>query len=178
MRRLAIGIVALAAIAAVQTTSPETRSFDGTGSLDTSSPVEVYLLEGTYWHRLDGDDGCRISASLFPSRDPQGVILWDVLQADLTVGRTPAVPSGSFSISQEGWARLQLGTGPDCGWTYSISGSFLTVGEEPDPPSERSLLWLQLLAVAGAAFFVVVVALRRRTAEPVEDDESPIRVMD
>jgi hypothetical protein len=182
--RLTLAVGALLAIAASAALSPsvEVRSFDGSGSLDTSSPVEVYLLAGTYHHRLVGSTECYTTASLFPSRDPDGVLLADVLQADLSVGRkaTGAVdvnPTGTVIISQPGWARLQVGTGLDCAWRYSITGSFLPEGDEPESPSQRNMWWLP---VAGIAVVVslTVLALRRGPPKSRENEEGPIRLVD
>ncbi len=177
-------VSALATIAAstAQTPMIETRPFTGVGSLGTDSPVEVYLLAGTYHHRLVGTTGCYTAASLFPSRDPLGVPLADVLQADLSVGQrsrgeSETDPAGTVVISKAGWARLQVGTGPDCQWRYSITGRFLPRGDEPGPQSPASLWWLQVAGLAIVASLVILV-LRRRSPGPVEKEEGPIRMVD
>ncbi len=177
-------VSALATIAAstAQTSSIETRPFTGVGSLGTDSPVEVYLLAGTYHHRLVGTTDCYTAASLFPSRDLLGVPLADVLQADLSVGQrskgeSETNPAGTVVISEAGWARLQVGTGPDCEWRYSITGRFLPRGDEPGPQSPASLWWLQVAGLAIVASLVILV-LRRRSPRPVKKEEGPIRTVD
>jgi hypothetical protein len=181
---LVVAVGALVAIAAASILSPsiEVRSFDGVGSLDTSSPVEVYLLAGTYHHRLVGSTECYTTASLFPSRDPDGVLLADVLQGDLSVGRkttgaAEVSPTGTVIISQPGWARLQVGTGLDCTWKYSITGSFLPEGDEPESPSQRSMWWLPIAGVA-VVVSLTVLALRRGSPKSRENEEGPIRLVD
>ena len=179
---LAVGALLAISAAGAQAGPLDTRTFDGVGSLDTSSPVEVYLLAGTYHHRLVGSTECYTTASLFPSRDPDGVLLADVLQGDLSVGRkttgaAEVSPTGTVIISQPGWARLQVGTGLDCAWRYSITGSFLPEGDEPESPSQRSMWWLP---VAGIAVVVslTVLALRRGPPKSRENEEGPIRLVD
>jgi hypothetical protein len=175
-----IGALIFAA-AAAPTPEVETRTFTGIGSVGYSSTLELYLLEGTYRHRLTGSTACYTAASVFPARLPNGVPLSDVLSADLSVGTTKNSssrinPTGSMTISQAGWANLQVGTGTDCEWGYAITGQFLPEGEEPVPASERSQWWLPvsgLLVVVG----LLALAWRRRSAEPPADDE-PIRVLD
>jgi len=178
---VAIGALLAIAAGAAQTTSVATRTYDGTGSLDASKPIHVYLLDGTYRHRLMGSIECYTTASVFPNRDRPGLLLGEVLDADISVGRRSSGegavdPAGDFDISQPGWAWIQVGTGPECAWTYSITGRFLAEGDEPALPSERSLWWLQIVAVATIAS-LILLAVRRRSA-PAEDEESPIRVME
>lgn len=185
MRRIhrIVGIGALLVIAASAAPTPEveTRIFEGAGSVGTDSTLELYLLEGTYHHRLASPSECFISASLFPSRGSQGVPLSDVLDADLSVGTRSGSgetsPTGAIVISQAGWTNLQVGTGTDCEWTYSITGRFLPEGEEPVPPSERNQWWLIVAGVIAVAALVVLV-LRRRPPAPPTDGEDAIRVLD
>jgi len=182
--RLTLAVGALLAIAAGAAPTPavEIRSFSGTGSLDVASPVEVYLLAGTYHHRLVGTLDCYTTASLFPTRGDRGVVLSDVLQADLSVGRRSGGegepdPAGRLVISQPGWARLEVGTGPECPWTYSITGRFLAQGDEPVTQAEQSLWWAQIAAVAVLAS-LAVLALRRKSPKSREDEETTIRLID
>jgi hypothetical protein len=182
--RLTLAVGALVALAAGATQSPsvEVRAFDGSGSLGTDSPIEIYLLTGTYHHRLVGSTECYTTASVFPSRDPHGVLLGDVLQADLSVGKrassdTVINPAGTMIVSQPGWARLQVGTGLDCAWKYSITGPFLPEGDEPEPPSNRDMRWWQIAGIA-VVVSLTVLALRRRSPKSSGDEEGPIRIMD
>jgi len=177
-------IVALAALvlavgaAAVQDPSVQTRTFTGTGSLGIDSPIEIYLIGGTYHHRLVGSTDCHTNAGLYPAREPDGVLLADVIRTDLSVGRPEADPARSLIISRPGWANLQVGTGRDCEWTYSITGSFLPEGDEPASPSDRSPWWL-LLPVAAVMVSLLAIALRRGSVtDPVANEESPIRTID
>ena len=140
--------------------APDVARTEGTGS---ESDVEVYLLEGTYRHDVRSD--CVVAASLFPGDREPPVLLQDVLQADL-VTREVAVDEGTFTISRAGWAMLQAGTGPDCQWSYSVTGAFLPVGEEPPPPRSPddlgSAVGAGILLVVIASLVVVVARTRRR----------------
>jgi hypothetical protein len=173
---------ALLAIAASAEPSPsvEVRSFTGSGSPGTDSPIEVYLLEANYHHRLIGSADCYTTASLFPSRDPHGVLLGDVLQADLSAGRSATAvidPAGTVIISQPGWARLQVGTGRDCAWKYSITGPFVPEGDEPNESGERNMMWWQIAGIA-VVVSLTVLALRKRSPKSGEGEEAPIRLID
>jgi len=176
-------IVALAALvlavgaAAVQDPSVQTRTFTGTGSLGIDSPIEIYLIGGTYHHRLVGSTDCHTNAGLYPAREPDGVLLADVIRTDLSVGRPEADPARSLIISRPGWANLQVGTGRDCEWTYSIRGAFLAEGDEPATESDRDFSWL-LLAGTAIVASLAVLALRRRSPTSPAKKESPIRVID
>jgi hypothetical protein len=153
----------------------ETRRYSRTGSIGSESDVEVYLLEGTYRHEISST--CTVAASLFPGNTDPAVELQDVLQADL-ITRDAARAQGTFTISIAGWAMLQAGTGPDCQWSYAVTGSFLPVGEEPPPPRSPDDLGS---AVGGtiilALLVVLVVAIARtRRSEPEGDDERVVKV--
>ncbi len=184
VRRTLVWLVALLAIAAA-TAAPErdSRAFDGSGSLGTDSPIELYLLEETYHHRIVAINGCFITASLFPMRGKPGVPLSDVLQAsDLSAGERAAGapeadPAGSFTVTGAGWVNLQVGTGTDCRWSYSITGLFLPEGEEPAPPSPWNQLWLVIAAVV-AVIAVSVLAARRKPSPPQLEEEPAIRVLE
>ena len=182
--RLTLAVGALLAIAAgmAQVDSAEIRSFEGTGSLEKTRATDLYLFQGTYHHRLVGTLDCYTTASLFPARDDLGVPLADVLHGDLSVGHRSAgdtnpEPTGTLRITQPGWVRLEVGTGPDCPWTYSISGRLLPEGDEPKSESERSVSWLVLAGIATVVS-LAVLALRRRPPKPSEEEETPIRLMD
>ncbi len=148
----------------------ETRSYTRTGSIGSESDVEVYLLEGTYRHEVRSD--CVVAASLFPGDREPAVLLQDVLQADL-VTRDVAVDEGTFTINSAGWAMLQAGTGPDCQWSYAVTGTFLPVGEEPPPPRPPddlgSAVGAGILLVLICGLVVVVARTRRRP-----HDEEPV----
>ena len=185
MRRVvvAVGVLILAtAGAAAPIGSLETRTITGTGSLAKTSATDIYLLQGSYHHHLVGTLDCYTTASLFPARGAAAVALADVLHADVSVGRrssgdTGPVPTGTVEITQPGWARLEVGTGPDCPWTYSIRGAFLAEGDEPATESDRDFSWLLLVGTAIVAS-LAVLALRRRSPSELEETEPQIRVMD
>lgn len=176
----ALGALVAISASAAPTPQVETRTFAGAGSIGTDSTLELYLLEGTYHHRLVGSSGCYTAVSLFPARPPLGVPLSDVLPADVSVagraGTGEANPTGTVVISQAGWANLQVGTGTDCEWTYSITGQFLPEGEEPVPPSERNQWWLPVAGVLAVVGLLALAWRHRPSAPPTDDD--PIRLLD
>ncbi len=147
----------------------ETRSFTGEGSRTAESDIELYLLEGVYQHRIRSQD-CVVTVGLFPAEREPVVRLADVLQADLAIGMAPGRvgPIGAFRISQPGWAVVQLGTGPDCSWTYEIVGRFLPPGREPGPPGVLAQPWVLWVAVALGAIAVWRL-LRRPRRRGVEE---------
>ena len=172
---LVFAIAVTPSAAAAAEAALETRSFMRTGSLGVDTDVEFYLLEGTYRHELVS--ACVVAASIFPSDREPPVPLRDVLQADLaTRGNTAS--RGTVEITTAGWAHLQVGTGPECEWTYTITGEFLPVGEEPPPPRAPD----DLGGALGAALVLilllgVVVALARtRRAPNDEGSEAAVRV--
>ena len=109
-----------------------TRTFEGSGSQGTDTSFQFYVVEGTYSHELSG--GCLATAGLFPGDREPPVSLWDVLDADLAINPANALagPMGVFEIGQKGWTELQIGSGPDCEWTYQVTGDFLPAGGEPE----------------------------------------------
>ena len=183
--RLLKTVVAVAALLTIAAAAPtpevDTRGFEGAGSVGADTTLELYLLEGTYHHRLVGIGDCHTTASVFPSRGEQGVPLADVIHADLSVGRraggiTLLKPSGSFEITRGGWANIQVGTGTECTWDYSITGLFLPEGEEPVPPTERSQWWLIIAGIAAIAGLGLLV-WRKRPPPRADEEEPAIRVM-
>jgi len=182
LRLIAMAGAFLAMAGASQAASIEIRTFTGAGSLGTDSTVEVYLLEGRYHHRLVGSAECYTTAGLFPARDPLGVALSDVLQADLSVGKrsygtTVTNPAGTVTISRAGWANLQVGTGPECEWVYTITGSFLPRRDEPLAPPQRGLWWVPVTGAAAAA--LALLAFRRRSLPQGEEEtQGPIRIVE
>jgi hypothetical protein len=153
----------------------ETRQYTRTGSVGSESDVEVYLLAGTYRHEITSR--CRVAASLFPGDTEPPVPLQDVLQADLVTGDATRA-RGTFAISTAGWAMLQAGTGPDCQWSYVLTGSFLPVGEEPPPPRSPDDLGSAVGATIILALLVilVVVVARTRRDNEAQDDEHVVKV--
>ena len=153
----------------------ETREYTRTGSVGSESDVELYLLEGTYRHELSSR--CTVAASLFPGDSDPAVLLQDVLQADLVTGDVDGA-TGTFTISTAGWAMLQAGTGPDCQWSYAVTGSFLPVGDEPPPPRSPddlgSAVGATIILVVLIALVVVVARTRRNPDE--QDVERVVKV--
>jgi hypothetical protein len=152
----------------------ETRMFEGRGSAGTNSSAEVYLLEGSYEHGIDVDAGCVLTAGLFPAHREPAVLVGDVLPADLAVGAGGRAASvGTFEITQPGWATVQIGTGPDCEWRYTVSGEFLPAGREPGPPGALAQPWVLWLGVGAA--LVILLGLRRQRRQPpaAADPEAP-----
>ncbi len=153
----------------------ETRSFTGEGSRAADSDIELYLIEGAYQHRIRSRD-CLVTVGIFPAQREPMVRLGDVLQADLAVGTPPGRvgPIGAFRITRPGWATVQLGTGPECGWTYEIVGRFLPPGREPGPPGVLTQPWVLWVAVVLGA--IVAWRLVRRPPRRRTDDAGPERV--
>jgi hypothetical protein len=156
------------------------RLFEGQGSQGIESPVELYLLEATYQHRVEADAGCVLTAGVFPAPRAPAVLVSEVLQADLAVGMSGrAGPSGEFGITQPGWATVQIGTGPECHWAYEISGRFLPPGREPRPPGVLDQPWILWLSVAVGGILVIGTLRRRTSANEIDSDEQPkITVVD
>jgi len=156
--------------------SPETRSASGTGSRGMDTEFEFYLLAGTYEHEIVSE--CGIAASLFPAAREPAALLSDVLQADLaTDGGRPN--RGDLVMTAPGWVSLQVGTGPQCEWEYSISGAFLPLGSEPPPPraaDDLGELWSFGIAVLIAGVLAVVLARRRRPDRRQDTTEAKVRV--
>lgn len=153
----------------------ETRQFTRTGSVGAESDVEFYLLEGTYRHEITSD--CTVAASVFPgNRDPM-VLLQDVLQADLLT-RDVVRAEGTFTISAAGWAIVQAGTGPECQWSYAVTGAFVPVGEEPPPPRSPDDLGSAVGAAIVLALLVVLIVgvARTRRRDPGQDDDHVVKV--
>ena len=158
-----------------------TRVFEGRGSVGIESEFEIYLLEGTYQHEIGS--GCIAAASLFPAEREPAVRLGDVLQADLrTEGGPP--DTGVVEISIAGWANLQIGTGPDCAWSYAITGAFYSEGDEPGPPrapDELFSTWGPIVAavvVLGGALVLAARSSRRSTDEPADAPEVKVAPLD
>jgi hypothetical protein len=167
----------LTSVSAANDTEPGTRVFEGRGSVGIDSEFEIYLVEGTYQHEIGG--GCVAAASLFPADREPAVRLGDVLQADL--GTESGRPNeGVVEISVAGWANLQIGTGPDCSWSYAITGAFYPEGDEPAPPrapDELVSTWGPIaaaLVVLGAALVLAARSSRRSSGE--SDDEPEVKV--
>ena len=148
----------------------DTRRFEGHGSRGVETDIEFFLVAGTYQHTLESN--CRITAGIFPSLQQPAVLLSEVLDADLaTLGSSD---EGQFPITQQGWANLQLGTGPDCTWEYTVTGAFLPLGDEPDPPGPGFIGWWPLALVVAGAALIIGNSARRRPVE--EEDEPRVRV--
>ncbi len=170
-------VLLLAAGPTAAESSEETRVAEGTGSLSADTDVEFFLVEGTYRHELGSP--CLAAASLFPADREPAAPLSDVLQADLqTAGGAPDV--GSLTITAAGWVNLQVGTGPECDWSYAITGRFLPLGEEPPPPrapDDLGGLWGVVILVAVAAILLAAVIRRGpRGALDREEDEPQVKV--
>lgn len=156
--------------------SEETRSASGTGSRGLSTDVEFYVLAGTYVHDVVSD--CEIAASLFPASREPAALLRDVLQADLATG-DGRVDSGTLVMTAPGWINLQIGTGPQCAWEYSITGAFLPLGSEPSPPraaDDLGELWGFGVAMLIVGAVAVIVARRRRPSRRHDTEEVKVRV--
>lgn len=179
-----LGVAALLVLtaAAVDSGAVETRTFTGTGSRGVGSDVEFFIVGGTYEHRLRIADGCFATAGVFPSERLPRVKLGEVLSADLSADSTGSAlrrtsPSGSFAISTSGWATLQLGTGPDCSWTYSIRGRFLPPGDEPGPPRAPGLQWWEGLLLVVGTLLVIGLVVRRGISAGEVDHEERVRAL-
>lgn len=174
---LAMAVSLLGPLSSDDSVIREERSYAGTGSRGVDTDIEVYLIEGTYGHRLSAE--CDAAASLFPGRREPKVPLRDVLRADLETSG-PSIDTGPFTISEPGWANLQVGTGPECAWEYSITGMFLPAGSEPPPPRSPDEVggpWvLGVLVIVGLITVVGVVRSRRSPVVPARDEESKVRV--
>ena len=131
----------------------------------------MFLLEGTYGHRLTAE--CDAAASLFPGLREPMVPLRDVLAADLTTSER-SIDTGRFSISEAGWVNLQVGTAPECEWEYAVTGTFLPLGSEPPParsPDDLGGIWgIGILVLVASGITVAVVRSRSRPAESFDDD--------
>lgn len=170
------GVVVLLLAIPAMAQDRDTQVFEGIGSAGSDSPLEVYLLEGTYEHRIAADAACVLTAGVFPGERSPQVPLGDVLQADLALGGGGrAGPDGTFRVTADGWAGVQVGTGPDCRWTYSITGSFLPAGREPAAPGALRQPWILWIAL-GAAVAIVVAAGRRRRGVPAAPGDEDVRV--
>ncbi len=156
------------------------RSFSGSGSVGSDSSIELYLLDAEYTHRLEADGSCDITAGVFPAHRQPAVRVSEVLQADLAVLRQGATaragPDGVFTITQPGWATVQVGTGPDCTWTYEIAGPFLPAGREPRPPGALEQPWVLWTLVFGGLALLVGPFLRRRVTVRGGGDDGDGRV--
>ena len=170
------------AVADIEDGDRRTQVFEGSGSRDISSEVFVYLLEGTYRHRLMSSPGCAVSAGLAAGGIEPEAFWRDLMPADLSVGEPGGSlggpdPVGSFEVTRQGWAQLQVGTSADCSWTYSITGIFLPSGREPGDPDRVALLeaWRNVLIALVAIVGVVLLARRRRSGSVRADDLPKVR---
>lgn len=176
--------LALSAPAAAMAQEEQRRSFPGSGSVGSDSSIELYLLDAEYTHRLDADGSCDITAGVFPAHREPAVRVSEVLQADLAVLRRGATgrvgPEGGFTITEPGWATVQVGTGPDCAWTYEIAGPFLPVGREPRPPGALEQPWVLWTLVLGGLALLAGPFLRRRARVRGDegDGEGQVTVLD
>lgn len=178
-----IVILALASVAAADGAAVETRTFSGEGSAGVESEVELYLPGGEYRHALQAAPDCFVTGGLFPAEREPRAKLSDVIRADLHVGEgrvtgPRAEPEGSFIITTPGWVVLQLGTGPECRWDYTITGAFVPEGDEPRAPLGQEPIGLTLPLVVGLLAVVAIVAVARRRRGQVSevDDEPAVRV--
>lgn len=141
-----------------------TRTYEGTGSVGRDSPFEIFLAGGVYRHQLDTHLGCAATAGLFPAQREPAAALREVLRpSDLAVymPTVRATGTGGFRITHPGWVTLQIGTGPECSWTYTATGRFLPPGEEPLAPGALDQPWLLWAGMAAAA--LAALAARRHT---------------
>ena len=164
-------LLGLVVFATAPEVAPETRRHVGVGSLGMESAIDLYLVGGGYQHAIEVDEGCFVTVGLFPSshQEPR-VDLWDVIHADLqrgpgTVTGPQAPARGDFTIGEAGWAELQLGTGPDCRWTYAITGRFVPPGKEPIGPLGRTPIGVAVPVLVVALVGVVLVVARRRAPD-------------
>lgn len=176
-----IVIGAVASIAASDDTSMETRAFSGEGSAGVESEVELYLPGGEYRHELQAAPDCFVTGGLFPAAREPRAKLGDVIRADLQVGEgrvtgPQAESTGTFTISTPGWAVLQLGTGPECRWDYTITGAFVPEGDEPRAPLGQEPIGVALPLVVGLLALVAIVAVVGRRRVPDVRDEPAVRV--
>ena len=158
-----------------------TKTVDGQGSLGTDSPVELFLVGGLYSHELDTHLGCPATAGLFPATRQPAVELSEVLRPTDLAAYLPNVSAertGSFRITTPGWATLQIGTGPDCAWTYTATGRFPPLGEEPQPPASPGQPWVLWISAAAAAMAAGVVGLRIRRQRSTDLDTDGVRVLE
>ena len=169
----------LASVAAADGAAIETRAFSGEGSAGVESEVELYLPGGEYRHELQTSPGCFVTGGLFPAEREPRTKLGDVIRADLQVGEgrvtgPQAESTGSFTITAPGWAVLQLGTGPECRWDYTITGAFVPAGDEPQAPLGEEPISVALPLVVGLLALVAVVAVAgRRRVRVVDPGEEP-----
>lgn len=184
-RKLLLMVVGVASLLVMGAGSEEveTRIFSGSGSRSVTSDVELFVVGGTYEHQLE-TAGCFAAAGLFPAERLPRVKLREVLSADLSAGTSESslgqtMPFGTFTITAPGWATLQIGTGPECSWSYSIRGEFLPPGDEPGPPRAPGSLqrWEILLFVLGIASLAAFVARRGVSAGSDTSDADKIRTL-
>jgi len=150
----------------------ETRRFDGVGSRGIGSDVEFFLVEGTYRHTLEGTSNCIITASVFPGPQQPAAVLSEVINADLAI--LDDVATDNFPITEQGWVNLQVGTGPECAWEYTVTGVFLPLGDEPKPPGSGLIGWWPVGLVAMGAALLIAGAVRRRP--PAQGHEPKVQV--
>ncbi len=178
---LCAGVIAGLAVllgAGGETVEVETRTFEGVGSVGIETPFEMYLPNGRFTHDIVSDSGCALTSGVFPADRQPAVPFQQVLQADLAVGVSGrAGPNGTFDVSEPGWANVQVGTGPDCAWTYRISGPFLPEGREPGPPGALRQPWVLWVAIAAAAT-VVWRAMRHHDVVDPAEPEPKVTVLD
>lgn len=157
MTPIVLACVVVSAFAGDEPVESTTRSFEGVGSFGIDSPHELYLVGGLYGHSIETQLTCPATAGLFPAQREPTAKLAEVLRPTDLAAHMPgsnASTSGAFRITNPGWVTLQIGTGPDCAWSYAATGRFFPEGEEPRPPGSLNqpwVLWSALAVVLGLA---------------------------